>query len=113
MPRREGLKDSLGKGLTTKDKDSEGDSNTEFPTAEAIRNQLFLRLLGSEDGLNLPVFKYLADKIAELFWSYKRKSREEIVRALIGVQMQDMIETGMQPLRYEMKSVDSGSNEQS
>lgn len=95
MPQRTNIKENLAKILTGK-LGAEGDGNTEFPTADAINYQLYTRILGSTEGFDLPYFKYLADKMAELMLSYERKSRGEAVQSLT-VQLPEIMQTGMMP----------------
>ena len=53
------------------------DRNTEFPTPESVKYQLYLRRLGDPNGLNLKFARTKADLHANIMWSFERQSRQE------------------------------------
>lgn len=73
---------SLMLGLSRFDK-SQPDTNTEFPTSDAVRFQALLR--GECQGLGLESSGAQADILGQIMWSWQRKSRAEFEHSLIGV----------------------------
>lgn len=53
------------------------DRNTEFATPASVKYQLYLRRLGSPDGMNLRSARAKADLHANIMWSFERQSRVE------------------------------------
>lgn len=53
------------------------DTQTDFPSGEAVGYQLFNRILGDKEGLDLPYFKNKANDITQIMQSFKRGSRTE------------------------------------
>lgn len=87
----EDAKKSLTKFLT-KGSGDDIDRTTEFPDTNAVRLQRFYRILGEE--FDLDFFENEADRIANIMWSWKRKSREEAVDSMGRTEESDIMNVG-------------------
>lgn len=79
-----GLKDAKEKLTSWLTRNEHPDANTEFTTVEALRLQEYYRILGEE--FSLLSFTRKADRIATMMWSFKRQSREEVVKAMFTME---------------------------